>query len=244
MDKKKIELRSEKIRNIIGQVPPRIIRNGNFVLFIGYALLIIGLFFFEYPEEYSSEFTVKTQPSTLSVYAKNDGTVIFKAEDEHKVCSGDLVLIFFQTETNSIDSIYTPVSGIIRTSGNENIRKGDILYQIVPEKIEKYYGEIFLPEVVEKKINENETLKIELYQSKQKKTQLIEGRIMKIFSLPVNKNDMNYYRIIFSFDESVLKLNTEKEIPSFTKSYAIIHTENKSVIKKILETLFPVTEKK
>lgn len=44
-DQKKIELRSEKVRNIIGQVPPFLIRWGNTVLVIIFIVLIISYFF-------------------------------------------------------------------------------------------------------------------------------------------------------------------------------------------------------
>jgi len=45
-----IELRSEKVRNIIGQIPSRIVRSGITVLFIVVMLLLIGSYFFHYPE--------------------------------------------------------------------------------------------------------------------------------------------------------------------------------------------------
>lgn len=45
-----IELRSEKVRNIIGKVPPRLIRSGTLILFIVFLLLLIGSYFFPYSE--------------------------------------------------------------------------------------------------------------------------------------------------------------------------------------------------
>jgi hypothetical protein len=40
----KIELRSEKVRNIIGQIPPFIIRWGNTILFIILIILSIAVY--------------------------------------------------------------------------------------------------------------------------------------------------------------------------------------------------------
>ncbi|OUO53922.1 hypothetical protein B5F77_04805 [Parabacteroides sp. An277] len=46
-EQEKIELRSEKVRNLIGQMPPFLIRWGNTILFIIIVLLLVvygGLF--------------------------------------------------------------------------------------------------------------------------------------------------------------------------------------------------------
>lgn len=42
----RIELRSEKVRNIIGQMPPFLIRWGNTILLIIFILLLITGYFF------------------------------------------------------------------------------------------------------------------------------------------------------------------------------------------------------
>lgn len=44
----KIELRSEKVRNIIGQMPPFLIRWGNTILLVIFlALLVVGYWFWK-----------------------------------------------------------------------------------------------------------------------------------------------------------------------------------------------------
>jgi hypothetical protein len=43
-DKDKIELRSEKVRNIIGQMPPLLIRWGNTVILVILILLAIAIY--------------------------------------------------------------------------------------------------------------------------------------------------------------------------------------------------------
>lgn len=45
-----IELRSEKVRSIIGKIPPRILRSGTLVLFVVFFLLLIGTYFCPYSE--------------------------------------------------------------------------------------------------------------------------------------------------------------------------------------------------
>jgi hypothetical protein len=53
-NKDNIELRSEKVRNIIGQIPPRIVRVGITGIFFIIMGLLIGSYYFEY------EYTIKT----------------------------------------------------------------------------------------------------------------------------------------------------------------------------------------
>ena len=45
-----IELRSEKVRSIIGKIPPRIIRSGTLVLFVVFLSLLISSYFFPYSD--------------------------------------------------------------------------------------------------------------------------------------------------------------------------------------------------
>jgi len=49
--KDNIELRSEKVRSIIGQIPSRIIRSGIVVIFIIVIILLTGSYFFHYPDK-------------------------------------------------------------------------------------------------------------------------------------------------------------------------------------------------
>ena len=70
-----IELRSEKVRNIIGKIPPRIVRSGTLVLFIVFILLIIGSYFFPYSETITAPVQIK-EYQTLSVHSENKQHII------------------------------------------------------------------------------------------------------------------------------------------------------------------------
>ncbi|MPQ48123.1 hypothetical protein GCQ56_14040 [Marinifilum sp. N1E240] len=65
----KIELRSEKVRNIIGQIPSHIIRNGITILFVVVIILLTGSYFFRYPD------TVK---GTAYLYSDSLGSSLAK----------------------------------------------------------------------------------------------------------------------------------------------------------------------
>lgn len=59
-----IELRSEKVRNIIGKIPPRIVRNGISILCLVFVSLLIGSYYFPYTES-------KTVP--IQIFKTNAG---------------------------------------------------------------------------------------------------------------------------------------------------------------------------
>ncbi|GET30783.1 hypothetical protein [Prolixibacter sp. SD074] len=68
MDKDNIELRSEKVRNIIGKIPPRIVRIGISVLFVIVSVVLVGSYFFRYPETVQGEAVLLSHVDSSSNY--------------------------------------------------------------------------------------------------------------------------------------------------------------------------------
>ena len=91
-----IELRSEKVRNIIGQIPPSIIRTGITLIFLIIIGILVGTWFFDY------EYTIKT---TALIIQQNDKLLIdlkIPANEIGKVRRGQKVILNF----NNIQNIY------------------------------------------------------------------------------------------------------------------------------------------
>ncbi len=91
-----IELRSEKTRNIIGQIPPIIIRAGITVIFFIILGLLVGTWFFRY------EYTIK---ATASIEPQNNNLIIYikiPANEIDKVKTGQKVILDF----NNIPNLY------------------------------------------------------------------------------------------------------------------------------------------
>lgn len=89
-----IELRSEKVRNIIGQIPPIIIRAGISVIFFIIIVLLIGTWFFKY------QYTIK---STASIVHQNSMLLIdieIPANEIDKVKKGQKVILDFNNVSN------------------------------------------------------------------------------------------------------------------------------------------------
>lgn len=95
-EKDNIELRSEKVRNLIGQIPPIIIRAGITVIFFIILVLLIGSWFFKF------EYTIIT---TATINQNNDSLIIelkIPANEINKIKTGQKVILEF----NNIPNIY------------------------------------------------------------------------------------------------------------------------------------------
>lgn len=106
-----IELRSEKVRNIIGKIPPRIIRIGITLIFIIIIGILLGTYFFEY------EYTINTK---ATIVQQNDTTRIeikVPANEIERIKIGQKVILNF----DNIPNLY-----------NEQIKTA---IQAIPEKL-------------------------------------------------------------------------------------------------------------
>ncbi|MCD6112140.1 MAG: hypothetical protein J7J86_02610 [Bacteroidales bacterium] len=88
-EKDNIELRSEKVQNIIGQIPPRIIRKGISVIFLVVIVLLIGSYFFKYSYVVKSEIIFTKEKNKIT------GIIKIPANEVSKVKVGQRVVVKF-----------------------------------------------------------------------------------------------------------------------------------------------------
>lgn len=159
-----IELRSEKVRNIIGQIPPRLIRVGISVIFFIFAGILTGTYFFEY------EYTIET---TATLVQRNDTTFVqinIPANEKIRVKQGYKVILSFdniqnlygkkvETQIHELPSrlqvvdnkgFYVAcivISGELKTTENEYVdirKKTEVKARIITEK-ERFFNRILSP---------------------------------------------------------------------------------------------------
>lgn len=70
---KEVELRSEEVQEVMNHVPKWIVRYGIGVVFSILLLLLLGSYFFKYPDVVTAEITVSTQTPPVYVTAKSTG---------------------------------------------------------------------------------------------------------------------------------------------------------------------------
>ena len=94
MSTEKIEIRSEKVKEILGHIPHWIVRWGITLLFSILILLLILSWFFKYPDVIPSPIIVTTENPPAKAVARTSGRIenIF-VEDKQVVKQGDLLAI-------------------------------------------------------------------------------------------------------------------------------------------------------
>jgi hypothetical protein len=85
-----IELRSEKVRNIIGQIPPRLLRTGISAIFLIFAFTLAGTWFFQY------DYIIRTSAEFIP---QTDSTVLIKVNipvnQSERIKKGQTVVLLF-----------------------------------------------------------------------------------------------------------------------------------------------------
>jgi len=77
MDKsnKEIELRSEEVQEVMGEISPAIVRWGITAITIIVAVLLVGCFFFKYPDVISATLTITTEEPPAHIMARATGKI-------------------------------------------------------------------------------------------------------------------------------------------------------------------------
>ena len=89
-----IELRSEPVQEILGTVPPWIIRWGISLFLFILILILIGSYFFKYPDFINAEIEVITQKPPAEIIARSTGKIDhFFINDNHHVVEGQKIAI-------------------------------------------------------------------------------------------------------------------------------------------------------
>lgn len=107
---KDIELRSEEVQEVMSQIPPWILRRGITALFVTVLTLLIGSWFFKYPDVIKADITVTSLEPPASIIARSTGKIdqIYVGNNQHVSVQTPLAVI--QNPANSHD-----ILSLIRT---------------------------------------------------------------------------------------------------------------------------------
>lgn len=87
-----IELRSEELQEILGQIPPWIVRWGITVIFLILTVILVGSWWFQFPDILISSIVVTTTQPPASIVARSNGKLnkLF-VKDQQQVTRGEVV---------------------------------------------------------------------------------------------------------------------------------------------------------
>ncbi len=209
--KKQIELRSEKVRNIIGQIPSVLVRYGALIIGVALFFLVVISAFIPYRETVPVKITLKMVPEAEYVAAKSSAIVIIKEvkaavpEDSDTMFEGKIIL-------NVKNGNYVP--------------QGDTLLAVLPFK-NSIYGITQIHQSHLSKMEEGNRVLIN-----DAVAGYIEGSVEAIDKIPP-KNNPSFRKVRIVFDK---KTSWQRLIPESELDGKVILSDT-PVLKKFLESI-------
>ncbi len=121
---KEIEIRSEEVQEVMGQVPAWIVRWGVTVMFAVVLVLLVGSYFFKYPDVIATEMTLTSREPVVKVVARSSGKI-----------SG---LYVFNGQDVKMDALLGVVENPARTEDVLRLKKLLARYMEEPERLSYY----------------------------------------------------------------------------------------------------------
>jgi multidrug resistance efflux pump len=228
-------IRSEDIQDILGQVPPRITRWGNVVIFfVIIALLTLG-FTIDYPDTVPGRVLLSTAIPPATIRAEISGKLHFTVADNQTVRKDDTLAIIESTEATK-NFMTAPIQGTVlfyHFWADQFVTKGDELLTIVPTS-NNIIGNFKAPANLVSKIKIGQPVRISFDQYPNHEFGTVTGRVSSVSSIPKN----NEFHVIISIPDGLLTnyKKTLKYTPEL-QGYAEIITEDTSVLGKLFYRL-------
>lgn len=102
---KPIELRSEEVQEVMSEIPPWILRRGITTLFVIVTALLIGSWFFKYPDTITAEITVTSLEPPASIIARSTGKMDEIYAKNNQTVTAGTPLAVIQNPANSDDML-------------------------------------------------------------------------------------------------------------------------------------------
>ncbi|GET47035.1 HlyD family secretion protein [Capnocytophaga felis] len=102
---KKIELHSEEVQEVMSQIPSWILRNGVTLLFSIVMILLIGSWFFKYPDTITANITITALDPSVSIVARSTGKLDEIYVKNHQKVTAGTPLAVIQNSANKDDML-------------------------------------------------------------------------------------------------------------------------------------------
>lgn len=109
-----VEIRSQEVQEILGQMPSWIIRRGIALIFVVIALVVVGSYFFKYPDIITSRLVMTTKNPPAELMAKVDGKIEYlRVKENQRVEKGSVLAILENpARIEDVDSLATKLRSI------------------------------------------------------------------------------------------------------------------------------------
>lgn len=127
-----IELRSDEVQDVLGATPSWLVRAGTTVIFAVIVILLVGCWFFKYPDVISAQVVITTENPPAQLRAMSTGKVTdIMAKEGDKINSGDLIAVIENTsnfnDVLTLKKIISTTPDLLKIPLDEfNYQLGDI----------------------------------------------------------------------------------------------------------------------
>jgi hypothetical protein len=233
-----IEIRSNEMEEIIGQVPHWIVRWGICVLFSVALIGVVIIRYVRYPDILSAKVLVqaKQQPGKVTV-RRVDASQEFNllVKEGQMVTKGDTLLVRNDTKTGTKYPVITPMAGKIYISnGIDDKNTLDYMIWVVP-KTSSFDIKINYGNKGAGNVKVGQLVKIDLFDYPNNQFGFLEGRISSI--LPVQLNEMHQGYVKLAGTRLVTSNQTELPILPTMQGNGEILLTDRSIFERIFGSL-------
>ncbi|MFD2587382.1 HlyD family efflux transporter periplasmic adaptor subunit [Croceitalea marina] len=190
MDKREIRLRSEAIQELMGRVPHWMVRWGNSLILILIVGVLVISYVIKYPNSITAKVLVTTTNPTQNMYAPITGNLAeVNVKDGQMVEENALLTTFSNNETDK--SIRASNTGQVHFvdfwKTGMPVKKGELLFRIVPTDYGAYIGRLELPHHLKMKIDEGDQVRIRIAKDQLMEFEMLEGVVQNITAIANEK---------------------------------------------------------
>ncbi|MFC0186388.1 HlyD family secretion protein [Pseudarcicella hirudinis] len=208
-----IEHKSEEIQEIIGQIPPWIVRWGITMIITVFIIFVLSSYYIRFPDVLHAnvKVTAKDQPVKIGWYKTPGLSYQTIAKDAEMIKSGDTVLIEHNSEKNTNNYVIAPIGGKIFTlKGVENNPRKSMM--IIYPPITNYEVQLNISEkgMGKTKVGQKVLLRLDAYPVED--FGFLEGEITEIIPVLVDNHYRAKIHLLQGFTTNTGKLLTIQHI--------------------------------
>jgi hypothetical protein len=153
-----IELRNEEVQELMGKIPPAILRFGIFIIFFFFITIILVSSFINYPDIEKVPINVKNVTKIIGIKTNCSGQILKINLKRHHVYKGDTLVWLLTSKEDELDTvcIVSPTTGITYPcnsfSKGNYIEKNTILFVLADSIQQVIISNAFVSNNLRKKI--------------------------------------------------------------------------------------------
>lgn len=238
----KIELRSEEFQEVLGGVPPWILRWGITGLAFVVVLLLAGSAVFKYPDTISAQVTLTGSTPPAAVVARSSGKLkeLFVSDNRNVNAGEYLAVIDNPANTEDVQLLKAYLDSLNMDNDsfywieNQNVQAGETVFTTIPTGSFQLIGKAALPVARSGKVKIGQKVNIRLENFPENEFGILRGKVQNISLVPSQSGETIYYTVEIRLPEGLLT-TYQKKLPYLPnmQGRADVITEDMSLLSRL-----------